>query len=170
IEIKRIHTQMRLTTLYVTHDQSEAMSMSDLVVVMRAGRIEQQGAPQEIYDRPQSLYVATFMGYANRLRGTIVGQEDERWRVQTAHSASLLATAPRHDATTLHTGQAVTLCFRPDDTFTTPTPETNQMQGRVQLVEYLGKSFESVVWLPGAEPTQILAHSPQAPSFDNELT
>src|SRR5579859_8076704 len=71
IEIKRLHQQLGLTTLYVTHDQSEAISLSDVVVVMKKGRIEQVGTPQEIYNCPQSLYVADFVGYINRLPVTL---------------------------------------------------------------------------------------------------
>ena len=63
IEIKRLHKRLGLTTIYVTHDQGEAMSMSDLVVVMRKGRIMQVGTPQEIYTCPHDWYVADFMGY-----------------------------------------------------------------------------------------------------------
>jgi len=81
IEIKRLHTELGLTTLYVTHDQSEAMSLSDRVVVMRQGAIEQEGTPQEIYNQPKSLYVAHFMGYANRLPAEIVGREGEQFVV-----------------------------------------------------------------------------------------
>src|SRR5205085_168099 len=61
IEIKRLHEQLGLTSVYVTHDQSEAMSLSDIVVVMRQGRIEQVGTPEEIFMHPASLYVADFM-------------------------------------------------------------------------------------------------------------
>lgn len=66
-EIKGLHDRLGITTIHVTHDQAEAMAMSDLVVVMRAGRVEQAGTPQEIYNRPASLFVADFMGYGNRL-------------------------------------------------------------------------------------------------------
>src|SRR3546814_7213094 len=64
-EIKRLHHALGLTTIYVTHDQDEALSLSDRVVVMRDGRIQQLGAPEELYTRPDNLYVARFMGYRN---------------------------------------------------------------------------------------------------------
>jgi len=164
IEIKRIHAELGLTTLYVTHDQSEAMSMSDVVVVMRAGRIEQVGAPQEIYIRPRSLYVANFMGYANRLPATVLGREGDRYTVRTPGGARLLATSPEEGAE-LAVGQAVTLCYRPDEALTDPPPEGNRLSGRVQLVEYMGKSFEALVTLPGeGGDARALVHSPQAPA------
>ena len=64
-EIKRLHHALGLTSIYVTHDQDEALSLSDRIVVMRDGRIQQQGTPEELYARPANLYVARFMGYRN---------------------------------------------------------------------------------------------------------
>jgi len=68
-EVRRLHDHYRYTTLYVTHDQAEAMSTADLIVVMNGGRIEQAGSPQEIYDRPASEFVARFIGGTNILKG-----------------------------------------------------------------------------------------------------
>jgi iron(III) transport system ATP-binding protein len=68
-EIRRLHDQYRYTTIYVTHDQAEAMTAADLIVVMNAGRIEQAGPPEEIYYRPRSEFVARFIGGTNILRG-----------------------------------------------------------------------------------------------------
>src|SRR4029079_853634 len=68
-EIRRLHDEYRYTTVYVTHDQSEAMTTSDLIAVMNQGRIEQLGSPEDIYDRPRSEFVARFIGSSNILRG-----------------------------------------------------------------------------------------------------
>ena len=68
-EIRRLHDRYRYTTVYVTHDQSEAMTTADLIAVMNRGRIEQLGTPEEIYDRPRSEFVARFIGGSNILRG-----------------------------------------------------------------------------------------------------
>jgi putative spermidine/putrescine transport system ATP-binding protein len=165
IEIKRIHGELGLTTVYVTHDQSEAMSMSDVVVVMRQGRIEQLGAPQAIFTRPSSLYVATFMGYSNRLPATVLGREGDFWTTETPSGARLLASAP--GGATFSAGQAVSLCFRPDETLTEPLSATNQLSGQVRLVEYMGKSFEALTQMAeqsGAPGQQLLVHSPQSPA------
>jgi iron(III) transport system ATP-binding protein len=69
-EIRRLHDEYRYTTVYVTHDQSEAMTTADLIAVMNAGRIDQLGTPEDIYDRPQSEFVARFIGASNVIRGT----------------------------------------------------------------------------------------------------
>jgi iron(III) transport system ATP-binding protein len=68
-EVRRLHDEYRYTTVYVTHDQSEAMTTADLIAVMNAGKIEQAGTPEEIYDRPRSEFVARFIGSSNILKG-----------------------------------------------------------------------------------------------------
>src|SRR5438128_4573391 len=68
-EIRRLHDRYRYTTVYVTHDQSEAMTTADLIAVMNLGRIEQLGTPKEIYEAPQSAFVARFIGGSNILVG-----------------------------------------------------------------------------------------------------
>src|SRR5881275_2104970 len=68
-EIRRLHDEYRYTTVYVTHDQSEAMTTADLIAVMNAGKIEQAGSPEEIYDRPRSEFVARFIGSSNVIKG-----------------------------------------------------------------------------------------------------
>jgi iron(III) transport system ATP-binding protein len=69
-EIRRLHDEYRYTTVYVTHDQSEAMTTADLIAVMNAGKIDQLGTPEDIYDRPQSEFVARFIGASNVIKGT----------------------------------------------------------------------------------------------------
>ena len=68
-EVRRLHDAYRYTTVYVTHDQSEAMTTADLIAVMNAGKIEQAGSPEEIYDRPRSEFVARFIGSSNVVKG-----------------------------------------------------------------------------------------------------
>src|SRR5207249_3406603 len=71
LEIRRLHQSLGLTTLYVTHDQEEALSLADRVVLMRDGVIEQSGTPEELYAQPRSLYVANFLGYRNLVPVTV---------------------------------------------------------------------------------------------------
>jgi putative spermidine/putrescine transport system ATP-binding protein len=160
VEIKRLHEELNLTTLYVTHDQSEAMSMSDLVLVMRLGNIEQLGTPQEIYNSPNSLYVADFMGYVNKLEVEIAGREGDEWLVRLPGQA---AGPTLHCKTTLKdanwkTGDKVLACSRPDETLVDPLPPSNHLQGAVTLVEYMGKAFEGLVNLDDSDQ-QVMAHS-----------
>lgn len=170
LEIKRIHTELNLTTVYVTHDQSEAMSLSDLVVVMRHGRIEQTGTPQEIYNRPQSLYVAGFMGYANRLPGVLVERDGDYWLVETDGGLRLRGVATSEQSANWSAGMPVTLCFKAEETLTEVDPVPNQIEGHTRMVEYLGKMFEVVVQLDGPQGRTLLLHSRQMPEIGTKLS
>jgi putative spermidine/putrescine transport system ATP-binding protein len=163
IEIKRLHNELGLTTVYVTHDQSEAMSLSDKVVVMRLGRIQQIGSPQEIYNQPNSLFVSRFMGYTNHLPVTIIDKVDDFWLVQTDNGVQLRATSTAKESADWQTGQQAQVCMRPDETLADPLPADNQLQGRVQLVEYVGRSYEALVRLEGNEEAQLLVQGSHAP-------
>ena len=89
IEIKRLQRQLGLTAILVTHDQDEAMSVADRIAVMRRGRVEQLGAPVEVYDRPSNLFVAGFIGTTNRLPCTVGGWSEERVRLRLAGGAEI---------------------------------------------------------------------------------
>src|SRR6202521_5411973 len=82
-EIRRLHDEYRYTTVYVTHDQSEAMTTADVIAVMNAGRIEQAGSPEDIYDRPRSEFVARFIGMSNVVKGKVLDDS----RLECAGSA-----------------------------------------------------------------------------------
>ena len=161
IEIKRLHEELHLTTVYVTHDQAEALSMSDRVIVMRLGSIEQAGTPQEIYTHPKSLFVAHFMGYANRLPVTLVERVHEQFVVQTATGVTLRASTTSEESNDWHIGQHFIACFRPDETLAGQPPLANQMQGKAHITEYIGKAFEVVVRIEGNEETQLFVYSQQ---------
>jgi iron(III) transport system ATP-binding protein len=92
-EIRRLHDEFRYTTVYVTHDQGEAMATADLIVVLRAGRIEQSGTPEEVYGRPRSEFVARFVGGANVLPGRFAGL-DVPFSIRLEDIALLRAAPP----------------------------------------------------------------------------
>jgi len=169
IEIKRLHEQLGLTTVYVTHDQSEAMSLSDKVVVMRQGQIEQLGTPQEIFMQPTSLYVADFMGYANRLPLTLVGREGHLLVVETDNGLSLRAVSTLAESQEWSPGQRFLGCFRPEDANLITEPLINGMRGQVQLIEYLGTSFEILVQLEGENQSQFLLRSQYPPAVNETV-
>ena len=84
VEIRRVCKEFKLTTVYVTHDQKEALSVSDRMAILDAGRILQVGAPQEIYRRPARRIVADFIGETNFIAGTLLAARRRRARVETA--------------------------------------------------------------------------------------
>jgi iron(III) transport system ATP-binding protein len=108
-EIRRIQKQLGTTSVYVTHDQAEAMALSDVVVVMNAGRIEQSGAPDEIYRRPASRFVADFIGRANFLEGQVLGVNADSVRVSLMGATMEVPAASGHAA-----GSQATVVVRPE--------------------------------------------------------
>jgi putative spermidine/putrescine transport system ATP-binding protein len=88
-EIRRIQSELAITTVYVTHDQEEALSISDKVVVMNKGLIEQVGAPEEIYRAPNTRFVATFIGTANQFYGQVTGKETVDCKTVTLYAEGL---------------------------------------------------------------------------------
>ena len=109
IEIRRIQRELSITTVYVTHDQTEAMNMSDRIAVMNDGVIEQLGSAEEIYGRPASRFVAGFVGQINLLAGRVVG-EDGEWVVVEA--AGVRARVSKQDS--VRAGSEVSLGIRPE--------------------------------------------------------
>ena len=88
VELKDLQRRMGLTFIYVTHDQAEAMALSDRIVVFNQGAVQQIGPPREIYERPANLFVADFMGLVNRLPGTLIAQVAGKARVRIGAQTS----------------------------------------------------------------------------------
>jgi putative spermidine/putrescine transport system ATP-binding protein len=130
-EIRRIQQQLGITTIYVTHDQEEALSISDRIVVMSAGRMEQVGTPFEIYNFPKTSFVASFVGTLNQLRCTVIdaGQGTLSFDGQT-----FTATAPIPAAN----GASVVAALRPEELHFGQSDGENQLTGKVEAVTFLG--------------------------------
>ncbi|QEL27057.1 ABC transporter ATP-binding protein (plasmid) [Bosea sp. F3-2] len=127
-ELKDIHQRLGATMLYVTHDQSEAMTLSDLVVVMSNGRIEQAGSPRELYNNPANLFVARFLGEPGM---NILDGEAEAGRLRGAgFDIALPAVAEK-------AGRKISVGLRPEDLQHDPS-KTAVIRGTVRTVEYLG--------------------------------
>jgi putative spermidine/putrescine transport system ATP-binding protein len=110
IEIKRLQRQFGLTAIMVTHDQSEAMSISDRIAVMNRGRIEQLDAPVAIYDRPATLFVNSFVGSCSLLDGRVEARTEAGYRVRLTQGATVLARSQQD----LADGEAVVVSARPE--------------------------------------------------------
>ncbi|MGQ0847587.1 MAG: ABC transporter ATP-binding protein [Actinomycetota bacterium] len=129
-EIRRIQRQLNITTVYVTHDQEEALALSDRVVVMSRGRMEQVAPPFEIYNTPTTGFVASFVGQLNRLDGRVV----EASAGTVAVGGTVLSTTSTIDA---QAGESVTLMVRPEE-LDVGDHESNQLKGVVESVNFLG--------------------------------
>ena len=153
LELSRIQREVGITFVYVTHDQEEAMTMSDRIAVMDGGRVVQVGSPQSIYETPASRFVADFIGSSNVLAGRVVEAGDAGVTVQLAGGEHV--RTPR--APGLRAGLTVSVVVRPDRMEVTDgaAPDGwNALAGRVVKVSYLGTHLQIVVRTPdGAEIT-----------------
>lgn len=111
VELSRIQREVGITFVYVTHDQEEAMTMSDRMAVMNHGRVEQVGSPQEVYDRPANLFVADFIGSSNILLGTVVEAAGE-WATVRLDAGAVARAA---NSQNVQVGQRAAIAVRPDD-------------------------------------------------------
>jgi iron(III) transport system ATP-binding protein len=137
VEIRRICKQAGLTAIYVTHDQKEALSIADRLAVMRAGKIEQIGTPQEVYRQPANAFVAGFIGEANFLAGRVAELSGGRVQVDTS-VGRLEALLP---AGAVAKGAEVTLCIRPEAVqFGSPSAQReNVLEGNLTQTVYQGE-------------------------------
>lgn len=143
-EIKRIHTDLGLTSIYVTHDQTEALSLSDWIVVMRDGILVQAGTPQEIHDHPRNLFVADFMGFRNFFPVQVTGV-GAGGAVEGAGNGLTLRGKTRH---TFAQGAPAVAAIRPDDVVVGgEAGSPNAFRGKVDIVEYLGREHEVILIL-----------------------
>ena len=113
LEIKRIHRELGTTIVYVTHDQEEAMTMSDRICLMNGGAIEQLGTPADLYFRPRTLFVADFLGESNLLQGEVTAVDGATLTVRLAHQG--VSGQALSNGATVKVGQKVTLMLRPQN-------------------------------------------------------
>jgi multiple sugar transport system ATP-binding protein len=160
-EIKALHQRLRTTTVYVTHDQIEAMTMADRIVVMHDGRIEQIGAPLELYDRPDNLFVAQFIGSPamnvvngtlRRSNGTAFVEADGglRWPLPASAGSD---------------GQPVALGVRPEHLVLTGSGAS--VPGNVVVVEPTGAETELLVQVGGSQVTLVTSGRPNVNPGDH---
>ncbi|WP_245548143.1 ABC transporter ATP-binding protein [Nocardia pneumoniae] len=133
-QIRRVQTEAGITAVYVTHDQAEAMAMSDRIVVLDAGRVHQIGTPHAVYHCPATAFVARFIGRSNVVPVTVVDVADQAVRVALGDGASLTAPTPDFEPVV---GDELALSLRPEALGFT-TPEDGLCKGRVSAIEFTG--------------------------------
>jgi spermidine/putrescine transport system ATP-binding protein len=141
VELKVLQQQVGITFVYVTHDQEEALTMSDRIAVMADGRIQQEGSPREIYEHPGTRFVAEFIGMSNFFVGEVVAQEKDRVLVQTTDSLKVWCLS----AGASSPGTQVTVAVRPEKieiSAARPTSAVNVWSGRVVAGTFLGEQTE----------------------------
>ena len=136
-ELKRLQRELKITTVYVTHDQSEALALSHEIAVMNEGCIMQIGSPRAIYERPRNKFVADFVGATNFLNGTVAAIDNEAARYHIDSEIGRLETS---SAEPLQVGDRVVLSVRPEDVELSDTPfeDGNRFVGTVNAKVFLG--------------------------------
>ncbi|TVQ32779.1 MAG: ABC transporter ATP-binding protein, partial [Phycisphaeraceae bacterium] len=165
-EIKRICTETGITTVYVTHDQKEALSMADLVAVMRDGNLEQLGPPRTIYDRPASRFVAEFLGETNFIEAKVIGVEGG---VIELDSAVGRLRSNAFDAKNPPDG-AVTCSIRPEAVRVgAQNGAANTLKGRIAESVYLGGMAQHMIEVADSVRIKVAELNPGHESPGDEL-
>jgi spermidine/putrescine transport system ATP-binding protein len=138
-ELKRLQKSVGITFIYVTHDQEEALTMSDRIAVMNGGQVEQVGLPEEIYERPQSRFVADFIGETNFIEGLVRILEQDRVVVEVGDGKAVTAQLP---ADSVLVGERVTVAVRPEKV---RLNGESDLRGRVEEVIYRGSDTDVLV-------------------------
>ncbi len=144
-ELRRLQQSLGITMLYVTHDQAEALSLSDRVIVMNHGEIEQSGTPEEIFHQPQTAFVARFMGFDNRFEAEVVQVEGQAAMVR-AQGLSFRATLTVPD--TVRAGDTVEVFFRPSDAALSMEAGPNHVPAEFKFRTFQGETILFFVETP----------------------
>ena len=155
-EIRRLHAELRITTVYVTHDQKESLALAGRVAVLRDGRVEQLGAPREIYRRPSSRFVADFIGECNWLEADVMSVRDG---MATVRSRIGTWTGPGNG---LNPGDRAWAGFRPEAVVQGPAV-ANQFDAVLARVNYLGELEEHVLETSGIHLKRFVANPRSEP-------
>ncbi len=150
VELRELQRRVGITTLYVTHDQIEALTMSNVIAVMNQGKIVQEGPPRAIYRSPKTKFVADFIGSTNFIRGTWAGGDGQDGRVETA-----LGILQAHAAVALSKGDPVVVSVRPEDVRlhkqAPATQRPNLLEARVDSVMFVGEFIDCRLAVGGQE-------------------
>ncbi len=169
VEVRRIQKSLGITTIYVTHDQGEALSISDKVVVMRAGRVMASGRPREVYSKPSNDFVASFVGRANLIPGEVSGLSGHEAVVTTEMGDVKGELEP---ATPVGVGDQVVVSIKPENIVVAAgngvEAGTNVFRGKVDFTSYLGAFSEVLVSMGGRLKIKVVKPSESISFVDGE--
>ncbi|HJW74077.1 MAG TPA: ABC transporter ATP-binding protein [Thermoleophilia bacterium] len=160
LELKKLQSDVGITFIYVTHDQEEALTMSDRLVVMSQGLCEQVGRPIDIYENPESAFVANFIGVSNIYLSDVISVTDGMAECRTDQGLGVKVMTGRHD---VRAGQKVGVVIRPEKLFITPIDDVHEMEdrqnvydGTIKAVVYIGSITQFIVDIEGKHLAQVL--------------
>lgn len=150
-ELQLLQAQLGFTAIYVTHDQEEAMALSDHIIVMNQGTIEQQGTPREVFAKPATAFTARFLGYSNALEGRVVGTDDGNVVTVECADGTMLRASWSHDST-VRPGMRVIVAFRADCVTVNKQlsdADANTFRGKVESAAFLGTYIDFTIVVGG---------------------
>jgi ABC-type Fe3+/spermidine/putrescine transport system ATPase subunit len=158
-EIRKLQKELGITTIYVTHDQEEALSLSDRIAVLNQGKLLQVGTPRELYEEPATPFVADFIGVNNLIPGTVAGERDGLLRVQTA-----LGELQALRRLGLKSGDRCLLSVRPENASLAPAGgdggKENRIPGKIAFASYLGNTLRYDVEAAGGTLLKVDVRDP----------
>lgn len=163
-EVRELQLRLGIATVLVTHDQEEALAMSDRIVIMNGGKVEQIGTPKQVYSSPGSLFVADFMGRCNRIEGTLLNEGAKGWFLDCGPAGKIRLDAPPHpDA---RAGEHCQVFMRPEHlTLSQGTRDHREgLKGQVERLVYLGSRSIAYVTLDGDIPFQVHLRNKPGPA------
>ncbi len=138
-EISRLHKRLQTTFVYVTHDQTEAMTMGDRIVVMKNGIIQQNDTPQTLYDRPCNLFVAGFIGSPQmNFMDAVIAKKGDAYTAQVCGNTIPLAPSMDKKALAAYVGKTVVLGIRPEDVEAVGSGERHDLEAKIEIAELMG--------------------------------
>jgi ABC-type Fe3+/spermidine/putrescine transport system ATPase subunit len=161
-EVRELQLRLGMATVHVTHDQDEAMAMSDRIVIMNAGEVEQIGTPEAVYTAPRTVFAAEFMGRCNRLEGTLSRGDGGGWAIELGQAGRIALPAPPLGAAE---GLRHRIFVRPEHIRLAPAGSMSGLdgvlRGEVERLVYLGPRSAAHIRLEGDVP--LVVHLPNAP-------
>jgi spermidine/putrescine transport system ATP-binding protein len=167
VELKHLQKQLGISFVYVTHDQEEALTMSDRIVIMNEGHIEQEGTPEEIYERPKSKFVADFIGETNLFEGSVAEISDNMANIQIQNDETIQIKSEDLDIS-----DKVYIAIRPENLKLKNTPDINDLWIKAKLKEriYKGSLIRTLLLTNAGTEIIVNESSQEVFQFSNELT
>ncbi|MFD0693584.1 ABC transporter ATP-binding protein [Paenibacillus sp. GCM10027628] len=151
IELRMIQKEIGITTIFVTHDQEEAMTLSDRIAVMKGGKIVQIGSPNAIYEKPSNTFVAGFIGHSNFLRGTVREMNGDRMLLSIDQGGNMTIPAPASD-TAIQPGQTIIVSIRPERIrLSKADTDDTGVKGTIKFITYVGSLSTYLIDVNGQE-------------------
>ena len=165
VELKRIQKKLGITFIYVTHNQEEALSMSDRIAIINKGKIEQLGTPQEIYKNPQKVFVADFIGEANIIDAEVIKKKEDSIKVSMLEDYLLEIPTDKE----FSVGDKIKIVIRPEDIKISKRKMNNSINGIIIVTTYNGNSTNILIDIPGRKDIKVSIIDDEKYNYNEEV-